>query len=71
MSNEVKKCKRCGNFKSHIYDGLFPNGKDKKYRDESNTLWSGTVCGSCNNIRLKNIMKRARKNKNVAPKIGS
>ena len=53
-------CKRCSQLKERIEDGKYPNGRDKKWRDESGKLWSGNICGECNNSRSKEIMRTTR-----------
>jgi hypothetical protein len=55
-------CKVCNVKKQRIFDGKYPNSRDKKWRDETGLLWSGNVCGSCNRDRAKNVMKKARSN---------
>lgn len=60
MEVNKRHCKKCGQLKDRIEAGKFPNGRDKKWRDESGKLWSGKICGLCNNTRTKEIMKKAR-----------
>lgn len=54
-------CKTCKIIKDRIPDGVFANGKNKKFRDESGGLWNGSVCSGCNTLRLKEHMKSKRK----------
>lgn len=60
MEKNLRKCKVCGLLKVRITDGKFPNGKNKRYRDEQNQLWSGNVCGECNKARINEAMKKKR-----------
>lgn len=60
MEANVRICKTCKQLKNRIQDGKFQNGKDKRWRDESGTLWSGNTCPPCNNERLKNKMRAKR-----------
>ena len=53
-------CKSCKVIKDRIPDGVYKNGKNKKFRDNDNLLWSGSTCGVCNQIRLKEHMKSKR-----------
>lgn len=53
-------CKTCKVIKERIPDGNYPNPKNKKFRDESGSLWSGNICGPCNTLRLKEHMKSKR-----------
>jgi hypothetical protein len=57
-------CKSCKVIKSRIPDGVFANGKNKRFRDDDNLLWSGSTCGICNQVRLKEHMKSKRSSKN-------
>lgn len=56
-------CKACKIIKSRIPDGNFRNGKNKKWRDDDNLLWSGSTCGTCNQERLKEVMRVKRNTK--------
>lgn len=59
QESNVRLCKVCKQLKQRIQDGKF-NGKDKKWRDESNLLWNGSTCPQCNRERVKNKMKEKR-----------
>lgn len=67
MEINKRHCKFCGVLKDRIEAGKFPNGKDKKWRDESGKLWSGKVCGECNNNRSKETMRKSRDDKKNTP----
>lgn len=56
----LRKCKICLTLKTRVNDGKFPNGKNKRFRDENNNLWSGNVCGFCNLERIRKAMERKR-----------
>lgn len=60
MEINGRKCKICKKIKQRIEDGTYPNGRDKRWKDEDNLLWSGNVCGKCNQSRAKVVMKKAR-----------
>lgn len=60
MESNKRKCKICSQLKDRIYSGKYPNDRDKKWRDESGLLWMGNVCGKCNQIRAKRVMKKSR-----------
>jgi hypothetical protein len=53
-------CKSCKIIKDRVPDGTFKSPKNKKWRDESGLLWNGSVCGICNQVRLKEHMKSKR-----------
>lgn len=57
---DLRKCKICNEFKKRIEDGKFPNGKNKRWRDESGRQWVGSTCGTCNLARSKENMKKKR-----------
>jgi hypothetical protein len=63
MEINKRLCKCCGQLRQRIEDGKYPNGKNKKWRDEDGKLWSGSVCGQCNNGRAKEVMRKARHDK--------
>jgi hypothetical protein len=54
----LRVCKKCNETKMRIQDGKYPNGKNKRWRDESGKEWSGNVCGSCNVDRAKEVKRR-------------
>lgn len=58
-------CKICKQIKLRIEDGKFPDGKNKKWKDESGGQWNGKVCHSCDLIRVKNKMKEKRSEKKI------
>ena len=58
VNNRV--CKACKATKQRIADGKYPNGRDKKWRDETGLLWVGNFCGECNKTRAKLVMKKVR-----------
>lgn len=60
MEVNLRRCKFCNGLKQRIEAGKFPNGKDKKWRDESGKLWSGNLCSDCNVNRSKEVMRKAR-----------
>jgi hypothetical protein len=60
MEKDNRKCRRCEQLKPRILVGKYPDGKNKKYADDSGKLWNGSVCGSCNVKRAHENMKRLR-----------
>lgn len=56
-------CKKCGELKTRIEDGKYPNSKNKRYVDGSKKLWSGKVCPECQKNRTKENMKNMRFNR--------
>lgn len=57
---DKRACKVCGVTKNRIFDGKY-NHKDKRYVDESGRYWNGSTCPSCNNNRIKSIMRDKRR----------
>jgi hypothetical protein len=53
-------CKRCQVLKDRILVGKYPNGRDKKFKDESGKLWSGKICGECQVARAREAMRVRR-----------
>lgn len=60
MEQDKRKCSRCKELRERIQDGRFPNGNNKRWRDEFGKMWSGNVCGECNQVRAKESMKKTR-----------
>lgn len=60
MEKDNRKCRHCEQLKPRILIGKYPDGKNKKYADETGKLWNGSVCGSCNVKRANANMKRLR-----------
>ena len=60
MEKNDRLCKRCALLKPRIESGRFPDGKNKKYVDESGKLWNGSVCPDCNVSRSHNNMNKLR-----------
>lgn len=56
-SNKTK-CKKCGEIKYRIQKGFFSNGRDKRWVDDKDTQWMGTVCPTCNIERVKESYKK-------------
>lgn len=47
----LRQCKACGDSKTRILEGTFPNNT-KKWVDENLQLWNGRTCPDCNKKRL-------------------
>lgn len=65
MEINVRLCKNCKVKKQRIEAGKYPNGRDKRWKDESGLLWNGSICGECNRTRAKGVMKKVRANEKV------
>ena len=59
----LKVCKVCQQSKMRIFDGLFPDGKNNIWIDESNRQWVGRTCPSCHLEKMKLHMKDKRSRK--------
>jgi hypothetical protein len=59
---DKRRCKVCNIVQNRILDGKF-NQKDKRYRGDTPGYWNGSVCPSCNKVRVKTLMKVKRSNK--------
>lgn len=59
----LSKCKTCGILRYRIQDGFF-NGKDKRWRDEHGSMWSGRTCPKCHREKI-NLKKKDKKNENL------
>lgn len=60
MELDKRICKTCKQIKTRIRQEKYNDQKNYKYRDENGKLWLGNLCPSCNNERLKNVMKEKR-----------
>lgn len=61
--SNIRICKRCEEPKQRIQDGKFPNGVNKRWIDDTGKQWSGNLCGTCNNDRVRESLKRKRRTK--------
>lgn len=69
METNKRLCKVCNILKDRTESGLYPDGKNKKYIDDSGKLWNGSVCGPCNVQRSYNNMKKLRSKRKENEKI--
>lgn len=60
METDLRKCKLCNQMKIRRQDGVFPDGVNKIWRDENGLMWNGRLCGSCNQTRSKEVMRKKR-----------
>lgn len=67
METDKRLCKLCDTLKARTLVGKFPDGKNKKFSDESGKLWNGSVCGTCNVKRSHENMKRLRQRQRSIP----
>lgn len=65
QSTEKKICKICRQVKNRIQNGKYPNGKDKRWVDETGSQWNGAVCPSCQKLKVKQQTKHSRHNPEV------
>lgn len=60
MEKNKRLCKQCNLLKDRIETGKYPDGKNKRYSDETGKLWNGSVCPVCNKSRSHENMKKLR-----------
>lgn len=60
MEKNDRLCKQCMLLKVRIESGKYPDGKNKRYTDDSGKLWNGSVCPDCNVSRSHNNMNKLR-----------
>lgn len=65
MESNARICKTCKQIKTRTESGRYPNGKDKKYSDETGKLWNGSICPACVVEKSKLTMKKNREGKKV------
>lgn len=61
--SNLRLCKKCNEVKRRTLAGKFPDGRDKRYVDDSGKLWNGSMCPSCNAERAREVMSAKRKRK--------
>lgn len=54
------ECKKCKVIKKRYLDGKYPNGKDKRWIDETGGEYSGSTCPPCHRKVCKEANKRRR-----------
>jgi hypothetical protein len=59
QEQNITKCKICQSLKLRILSGKF-NARNKRWKDEYGLDWNGRTCGSCNQERVKNNMRKFR-----------
>lgn len=59
VESDVRACKTCGQLKQRIFIGKY-DLKNKKFADESGSLWNGRNCPDCHRNRLKEHMRKKR-----------
>ncbi len=60
QESNKRHCKICGQLRTRIEDGKFPNTKNKRYKDEEGKLWNGKTAPCCHGIKVKEGMKKLR-----------
>lgn len=60
MSEEsnLSTCKICRQIKPRILAGKYPNGRDKKWVDLDQKLWTGSCCPECHANKVKSRYKK-------------
>lgn len=60
MENNLYICKQCKQPVVRVESGEFASGKNKRYVDESDSLWNGRKCPGCHrlNVKLKTAESR-------------
>lgn len=54
-------CKICQEEKLRKPDGVFGNGKDRRWIDENQKIWNGRRCGDCQAKKMRNHQQVKRK----------
>lgn len=54
------KCSRCQDIKTRIQDGKYPDGRNKRWVDESGKCWIGRRCPECVIREMKGRMQKLR-----------
>lgn len=66
MEKNDRLCKKCNLLKTRIEDGVYPDGKNKRYANETGKLWNGSTCPDCNVSRShENMIKLRSKRKEL------
>lgn len=53
-------CKVCNIIKKAFLDSKYPDGKDKRWRDEQGKLFNGKLCPVCHSDKVKEHIKKKR-----------
>jgi len=59
---EKRHCKVCRELKLRVLQGKFPNGRDKKWADETGLLWNGSKCPQCTVQHVREAIRMRRAN---------
>lgn len=54
------ECKGCKKLKARIPFGMYPDGRDIRYKDGEGKLWNGNTCRACDN-EIKKAKKKAQR----------
>lgn len=55
-------CKHCGQTKTRIYAGKYPDNINKRWVDEAGLEWNGHVCSTCHVEKVNARKKLGKKN---------
>jgi hypothetical protein len=63
VESNKRICKTCLKIRDRVAAGKFPNGRDKKWTDQSGKQWVGSTCPDCviEKSKLRMQQKRAKK----------
>ena len=64
----ISKCRKCGKLEVRRQDGYFPDGKNRRFVDANNKLWSGRKCPGCQVVDSKVHIKQKRADAAARPK---
>ena len=56
----LSKCSECQDIKTRIQDGKYPDGKNKRWVDETGKCWVGRKCPLCVVTSMKGRMQKFR-----------
>lgn len=61
----IINCKHCGQTKTRILAGTYPNRKDKKWVDENGNEFNGRTCPDCHRSKVAQRKRLGKKNSYV------
>jgi len=62
----IKECKLCNQVQPAYYDGLFGDGKTKKFVNADGQQWNGRICPTCQvECARLNMREKRKRNREV------